>query len=108
MSRLPLCISSHLDHTMSLANKRRIWSNGLRAAAPTCIGQSVSREGQNRVRHCCDGIFLGGHFKSGHTWSLKNRPMGLAEDRMVFPSHSGFKRPQLLADDFVYVPCYLR
>jgi hypothetical protein len=50
---------------------------------------------------------LGGYLKSGHTWSLKNRPTGLAEDLMVFPSLGRFERRHLLADDFVFVPCYL-
>ncbi len=30
---------------------------------------------------------LGDHLKSGHTLSLQNRPMGLAEDVIVLPCH---------------------
>ena len=50
---------------------------------------------------------LGGHLKSGHTWSLQNRPTGLAEDLMILPGLGRFERRHLLADDFAYVPCYL-
>ena len=50
---------------------------------------------------------LGGHLKSGHTWSVQNRPTGLAEDLMILPSLGRFERRHLLADDFAYVPCYL-
>ena len=52
-------------------------------------------------------MHLGGHLKSGHTWSLQNRPTGLAEDLMILPSLGRFERRHLLADDFAYVPCYL-
>ena len=50
---------------------------------------------------------LGGHLQTGHRGSLKNRPTGLAEVLMVFPSLGRFERRHLLADDFVFVPCYL-
>jgi hypothetical protein len=53
------------------------------------------------------GDILVGHLKSGHTWSLQNRPTGLAEDLMILPSLGRFERRHLLADDFAYVPCYL-
>ena len=52
-------------------------------------------------------LSLVGHLKSGHTWSLQNRPTGLAEDLMILPSLGRFERRHLLADDFAYVPCYL-
>jgi hypothetical protein len=50
---------------------------------------------------------LGGHLQTGHRGSLKNRPTGLAEVLMVFPSLGRFERRHLLADDFVFVPCCL-
>jgi hypothetical protein len=35
-----------------------------------------------------EGLNLGNHLKTGHTLSVQNRPMGLAEDVIVLPCRS--------------------
>jgi hypothetical protein len=38
--------------------------------------------------YCERGFVLGNHLKTGHTLSVQNRPMGLAEDVIVLPCRS--------------------
>jgi hypothetical protein len=86
-------LDEELEFHLSL---RRQWTadRGLAAVTARARGNAALRP-------------LGGHLKSGHTWSLQNRPTELAEDLMILPSLGRFERRHLLADDFAYVPCYL-
>jgi hypothetical protein len=55
-------------------------------------------------RHCTQGVLLNVRHLAVHKDDLH---VFVDEDLMVFPSLGRFERRHLLADDFVFVPCYL-
>jgi hypothetical protein len=50
------------------------------------LAKDASRAASLYSKDCNEG--LGNHLKTGHTLSVQNRPMGLAEDVIVLPCRS--------------------